>query len=146
VVTTYVTTIGLAVVLVNISLIGLPTPLLDPWLIPATSERLQLKVAPVVALVAVYVNVVPLQIAPGVSVLLNEGIGATLTVTFSPVLLQLFAVVTTTYVTTIGLAVVLVNISLIPPAVGVLTAAWLIPATAARVHVKLAPPVALVGV
>ena len=80
--------------------------------------------------------------------LLNTGIGFTVTTTFSPVLLQLFAVVMITYVTEIGLAVVLVKISLMPPTgtAVVVTADWLMPGINALLYVKPAPVVALVGV
>jgi hypothetical protein len=90
------------------------------------------------------VNVVALHIPTGVSVLLKEGIGLTVTVTFWGASLHPLAVVVIAYVTTIGAVVVLVNVSLMPPVP--LAAAWLMPATNALVHAKVAPAVALVGV
>ena len=53
VVIAYVTTIGAVVVLVNVSLMTPLAPLPAALLIPATAARVQEKVAPVVALVAV---------------------------------------------------------------------------------------------
>jgi hypothetical protein len=53
VVNTYVTFTGDAVVLVSVSLTAATTPLLAPCDIPATAARVQLNVAPVVALVPV---------------------------------------------------------------------------------------------
>ena len=53
VVIAYVTTIGAVVVLVNVSLMPPLAPLPTALLIPATAARVQEKVAPVVALVAV---------------------------------------------------------------------------------------------
>jgi hypothetical protein len=49
---------------------------------PGTAARAQLKVDPEVALVAVYVNVSPLHIGPGLNVLLSTGSGFTVTTTF----------------------------------------------------------------
>jgi hypothetical protein len=49
----------------------------DVLLIPVTADLDQVKVAPGVALVGVYVNGVPLQTAGGVSVLLKVGRGKT---------------------------------------------------------------------
>ena len=48
-------------VLTNVSLM-LPVPLAAALLIPVTAARLQANVVPVVALVAVYVNAVPLVV------------------------------------------------------------------------------------
>ena len=53
VVIAYVTTIGAVVVLVNVSLMTPLAPLPATLLMPATAARVQEKVAPVVALVAV---------------------------------------------------------------------------------------------
>jgi hypothetical protein len=53
VVITYVTLIGAVVVLVSVSLIEPVTPLEADTLIPTTAARVQLKVDPEVALVAV---------------------------------------------------------------------------------------------
>lgn len=53
-----------------------------PLLIPATPALVQVIVAPVVALIGVYVNALLLQIAAGVRELLSAGVGLTLTVTF----------------------------------------------------------------
>jgi hypothetical protein len=50
-------------------------------LIPDTTALDQAKVAPVVPLVAVYVNMLPLQIEGGVKLLEKVGIGFTLTST-----------------------------------------------------------------
>ena len=90
VVYTYVTIIGAVVVLVRVSL-TFPVPLPAVLLIPATTALVQAKVAPAVALVAVYPKVVPLQIAAGVRVLLRTGLGFTVMVTFC-VLVQVLAV------------------------------------------------------
>ena len=77
----YVTTIGAVVVLVNTSLTRFPVPLEAVSVMPDTAARLHAKVAPKVALVAVYVKVAALHIAVGVNVLLNAGVGLTVTVT-----------------------------------------------------------------
>jgi len=61
-------------------------------LIPETVALVQANVDPDVALVAVYPNVEPLQVAAGVSVLLNTGDGFTGTTTLCGVPEQLFAV------------------------------------------------------
>ena len=76
--------------------------------------------------------------------LLNVGVGLTVTVTLCGVLLQPLAVVTYEYVTTIGSVVVLVKVSLTPatPVVPVCE----IPTTVALVQAKVATDVALVGV
>ena len=140
----YVTTIGAAVVLVSVSLIPGTIPLEAPCRIPITSARLQANVAPTVALVAVYVKVVPLQMAGGVSVLLSTGTGFTVTTTFC-VLLQPAAVVMYTYVTTMGAVVTFVSVSLIP-GTRPLDGPSRIPPTAARVQEKDEPPVELVAV
>ena len=94
-----------------------------------------------------FVPLPALHIEAGLSVLLNTGIGLTVTTTLSPALLQPFAVVMITYVTAIGLAVVLVKVSLIPPngTAVVETAAWLMPGINALLYVKPAPVVALDG-
>jgi hypothetical protein len=144
VVITYVTFTEAVVVLVSVSLIEATAPLEADSLMPAPAARVQLKVDPEVALVAVYVNVSPLQIAPGVNVLLSTGSGLIVTTTFC-VVGQLLAVVVITYVTLIGAVVVLVSISLIEP-VTPLEADSLMPATAARVQLKVDPEVALVAV
>ena len=65
--------------MVSVSL-TLAVPLDAGSVIPATNARLQANVAPAVALVAVYVNGVPLQIAAGDNVLLNTGEGFTVIV------------------------------------------------------------------
>ena len=81
---------------VSNSLIG-PLPLDAIWLMPLTAALVQANVAPLVALVGVYANVLALQIAAGVKVLLSTGCG--LTVTFTSCVLaplQLFAVVVNT--------------------------------------------------
>jgi hypothetical protein len=83
--------------------------------------------------------------------LVNTGIGLTTTVTFCPgELLQPLAVVTYLYMTEMGLAVELVNASfglaLPPPVDPEVGPAGVIPAIAARVHAKVDPVVALVGV
>lgn len=57
-----------------------PVPLAAELLTPATVPLLQLKLAPGVALVGVYVKAVPLQTADGVKALLNTGMGFTVTV------------------------------------------------------------------
>jgi hypothetical protein len=66
-------------VLVNTSLIA-PLPLPRGWLMPDTTARVQENVVLPVALAGVYPNVVPLQIATGVSVLVNTGVGFTVIV------------------------------------------------------------------
>ena len=86
-----------------------------------------------------------LQIAGGVSVLLNAGEGLTLTVTFW-VVEQPFALIVKTYTTLIGLTVVLINTSFGLALWAVVIAGLLIPATAALVQVNEAPEVRLVGV
>jgi hypothetical protein len=72
--TTYVTTVGVTFVLLNASLM-LPLPLPVAGLMPPTDARVQLNVVPVVALVGVYPNVDPLQIAAAVRPLDNNGVG-----------------------------------------------------------------------
>jgi hypothetical protein len=114
-------------------------------LIPTTVARVHVKVTPVVLLVGVYVNGVLLHTADGEVVLVNIGVG--LTVTFTLYVLgfvQAFAVSVYTYVTTIGSVVVLVKTSLGLPVP--LPAALLIPDTVARVHANVVPEVPLVGV
>jgi hypothetical protein len=68
-------------VLIRISF-GLFNP--DPvaGVIPATEERFQIKVTPLVSLVGVYDNKELLQMAGDVKELDNTGVGLTLTVTF----------------------------------------------------------------
>jgi hypothetical protein len=132
------------VVLVSVSLIEATAPLEADSLMPATTARDQLKVDPEVALVAVYVKVSPLQIGPGVNVLLSTGSGFTVTTTFCDVG-QPLAVVVITYVTLIGAVVVLVSVSLIR-ATAPLEDPRLMPATAARDQLKVDPEVALVAV
>ena len=68
-------------VFVKVSLTS-PVPLPAALLIPATAALVHAKVAPAVALVAVYPKALPLQIAAGVRVLFNLGLGLTVTVTF----------------------------------------------------------------
>ena len=72
----------------------LPVPEFVEGVMPATEALLQLNVEPDVALVAVYVKAVPLQMAAGVNVLLNTGVGLTATTTFCPVFEQPADVVT----------------------------------------------------
>ena len=139
----YVTTIGAVVVFVNVSLTP-AVPVAAASVMPTTAALLHANVAPDVALVGVYANVAALHIADAVKLLLNDGIGFTVTVTFSAALLQPFAVVMYEYVTTIGAVVVFVNVSL-TPAVPV-AAASVMPTTAALLHANVAPDVALVGV
>jgi hypothetical protein len=93
------------------------------------------------------VNTDPLQIAEGVSVLLNTGFGLTVTTTFWPVgpFVQPLALIITTYVTTSGVVVVLVNASAITTLLPVVPAG-VIPATVALLHVYVIEGVALVGV
>jgi hypothetical protein len=78
-------------------------------------------------------------------VLLNTGTGCTRTTTLSPALLQLLALVVITYVTSMKFDDVLVNNSLIGP-LPLPAVLPLIFGNAARVQVKPAPAVALVGV
>jgi hypothetical protein len=90
------------------------------------------------------VNVVPEQMAEGVSVELNTGVGLITIVTFC-VLLQPPAERVNAYVTVIGLSVLLVRVSLMVaeeplPVLGVM------PGTAARVQLKFVPAVSLVAV
>ena len=139
----YVTTIGAVVVFVNVSLTP-AVPVAAASVMPTTAALLHANVAPDVALVGVYANVAALHIADAVKLLLNDGVGFTVTVTFSAALLQPFAVVMYEYVTTIGAVVVFVNVSL-TPAVPV-AAASVMPTTAALLHANVAPDVALVGV
>jgi hypothetical protein len=84
-----------------------------------------------------------LHIAAGIRVLLNNGVGLTVTVTFCT-LVQLFAVNVYTYVTTTGSADVLTSVSTGLPVP--VAAALFIPATNARLHPKAVPAVKLVGV
>jgi hypothetical protein len=118
--------------LVNTSLIEALLSLPDALLIPTTTARLQLNVTPVVALVDWYVNVPLLHIAAGVKLLVNSGFGFTITVT-SCVLLQPFAVNVNLYTTLIGLAVVLIKVS-VTDAELPLPNALLIPVIAALLH------------
>ena len=81
---------------VSNSLIG-PLPLEAIWLMPLTAALVHANVAPLVALVGVYANVLALQIAAGVKVLLSTGCGLTVTFTSSVLApLQPFAVVVNT--------------------------------------------------
>jgi hypothetical protein len=74
---------GDAVVLINVSFgLLLWATVTAALLIPATAALVHVKVAPLVLLVGEYVNDVLLQIAVGVNVLLNVGVGYTVTVTF----------------------------------------------------------------
>jgi hypothetical protein len=116
--------------------------------IPAGNVVVQAKVGETcVALVGVYVNVEPEQIAVGVKVLVNAGVGFTTTDTLF-VAEQLFAPIVYTYVTVIGAFVVFVNTSLIPFVPD--EAVSVIPVTVARDHAKSTVPVVatvlLVGV
>ena len=85
-----------------------------------------------------------LQIAVGVRVLRRVGLGLTTTVTLG-VLEQLCAVVTELETTETGAEVVLISVSFGLLVCATVTAALLIPATAARVQVNVAPAVAEVG-
>ena len=87
----------------------------------------------------------PLQIALGVSVLVNCGVGLTVTTTlYVLAFVQPFALTVYTYVTSIGAVVVFVKVSLGLPVP--VDAVLLIPATAALLHAYVAPLVLLVGV
>ena len=135
----YTTDTAALVVLTSVS-DGLPAWALvtAALLIPATASRVQLKVAPAVAEVAVYAKVEPLQTAAGVRLLLRLGVGLTTTETDCWLrTLVVGLVVVTRYVTVIGLVVVFVRVSLmlVDTTVSVVTAALLMPATAARVQV-----------
>ena len=72
--------IGTVVVLVSTSLTS-PAPVLVASVIPVIFALDQANVAPVVALVAVYPKVDPLQIVGGAVELLSTGVGFTVTVT-----------------------------------------------------------------
>ena len=76
----YVTLIGAVVVLIRISL-GLPVPAPAALLIPTTTALVHIMVVPGVAVVGLYENIVLLQIAAGVSVLVSVGVGFTATIT-----------------------------------------------------------------
>lgn len=94
--------------------------------------------------VRLMVAVEPAQTAAACDTVVSEGAGLTVNTTFSPgALLQPLAVVVTVNVTFTGAAVVLVNTSLMLPVP--LFAGWLIPATAALLHVNVAPGIALAG-
>ena len=82
--------------------------------------------------------------ALGVNVLVNCGVGLTVTTTLYVLLEQPFALTVYTYVTLIGAVVVLTSVSLGSPVP--LAAALLMPATDARVQLNTAPLVPLVGV
>jgi hypothetical protein len=69
-----------AVVLISVSF-GFPVPDDAGLLIPTITARDQAKVVPPVALVGLYEKTVLLQIAPGVTVLDNVGVGLTVTTT-----------------------------------------------------------------
>ena len=86
-----------------------------------------------------------LQIEAGDNVLLNTGLGFTVTTTFSDGPEQPFALVTYTYVTLMGALVVLVNVSLMA-AVMPLLADSEIPNTTPLLQAYVAPAVALVAV
>jgi len=144
-VNTYVTGIGLAVVLVKTSLISALEPLLEPPDMPITAALVQLNVVPAVALVAVKVAGIPEHIgAMIVDRLLNRGVGFTVTVTLC-VLVQPFALRVNTYVTGIGLGVVLVKTSFIISSVPLVPVS-VMPPTVARLQLKVVPIVALVAV
>ena len=85
-----------------------------------------------------------LQIEAGDNVLLNTGVGFTVTTTFCDGPEQPFALVTYTYVTLMGALVVLVNVSLTFPVP--VDATSVIPAIKARLQAYVAPTVALVAV
>jgi hypothetical protein len=87
------------------------------------------------------VNVLPEHIATGVKPEFNVGVGLTLTVT-SCGFEQPFAVSVNTYFTSIGSAVVLVNVSLMFAELP-LPVAGLIPVIAERVQLNTVPDVAL---
>jgi hypothetical protein len=67
-------------VLINVSF-GLPDPEAAGLLIPATAARFQANVVPATPLVGLYENIVLLQIAGGVKVLVSVGLGLTTTTT-----------------------------------------------------------------
>jgi hypothetical protein len=114
--------------------------------IPATAALLHANVELGVALAGLYVNNVPLQISAGVRVELRSGIGFTATVTLNVVgFVQPLALTVYTYVTVVLTELALFNVSLIDP-MPLAGPVGVIPVTAARVHVKVAPPVRLVGV
>jgi hypothetical protein len=75
-------------VFIRVSL-GLPVPEPVGLLIPATAALVHANTVPVVALVGVYENTVPLQIAGGVSVLVRVGIGFTVTTNWKVAPVQL---------------------------------------------------------
>ena len=134
---------GLAVVFTNVSFTVASAPLAAALLMPDMAALVHEKVVPAVALVAVYENAVSSQTSKLVA-LLSIGVGLTVTVTFW-VVAQPFAVSVKMYTTSIGLAVVLINVSFtVSP--DPLATALLIPDTAARVHEKPVPGVALVAV
>ena len=66
--------------MINVSVID-PVPLPAALLIPETTGRVQVKLAPGVLLVGVYLNSVLLHIDPRFKVLVNTGIGFTTTAT-----------------------------------------------------------------
>lgn len=87
----------------------------------------------------------PAQTAADCDTVLNDGAGFTVSTTFSPgELLQPFALVVTWNVTFTGEDVVLVNVSFMFP--DPLFAGWLIPATAALLHVNDEPGIELLGI
>jgi hypothetical protein len=73
----YTTSIGLGVALTNTSFMDALFCVVAALLIPLIALRVQEKVVPSVALIAVYENVLPLQIEAGVNVELITGVGFT---------------------------------------------------------------------
>jgi hypothetical protein len=139
----YATAIGAVVVLINVSVIKAVAPLPTGLLIPTTTGRVQVNVAPAVALVIVYAWAVLLQIA-AVEALVTVGVASTVTVYMNGIPTQPAAVDgVIVYATAIGAVVVLINVSVMD-AVAPLPTGLLIPATTGRVQVNVAPGVALV--
>lgn len=91
-----------------------PEPAAAASFIPVTEARIQEYDAPIVELEKLYANEALLQIAAGVSELLNCGVGFTTTVTLSGAE-QLLAESVKLYTTNTGSEVVLLSCSLIEP-------------------------------
>ena len=140
---TYVTVIGLTVLLTSVSVM-LPDAPLDVFgVIPATAARVQENIVFAVELVAVKFVETLLHLG-GIGKLLITGVGFTLAVTFAT-FEQPFAVNVILYMTSIGFDVLFTNVSVIPAPVP-LPLAGVIPATAARVQLNVVPPILLVAV
>src|SRR6476646_9956201 len=91
---------------------GLPVPFaVVPPLICALEDRCHAKLVFEKIDVGVYEKILPLQIAEGVSVLLKNGVGFTVTVIVSS-LRQPFVLSVKTYLTSMGCVVILFRISL----------------------------------